>query len=122
MRKIMPIFALLLSTTTFAQSPLDTKNSPAVVTIDYFLEACSVIGDTQYGMIPNFDCESYIYGILDTVAATKNSLKKPLACLPKNIAPWQVYEIITTQPIQQNRNNPAATFILKTLGEKYPCK
>lgn len=122
MRKIMCIFVLLLSTTSFARTPLDTKNAPAIITIDYFLEACSVIGDTEYGMIPNFDCESYIYGILDTVAATKNSLKKPLACFPKNIAPWQVYEMITTQPIQQNRNNPAATFILKTLGEKYPCK
>lgn len=121
MKKSIILFTIFLSSFAFAKTPLDTKNLPTTVTIDYFLEACTVVGETEYGMIHNFDCETYIYGVLDTLAVTKSNLKNPLVCLPKNIAPWQVYEIISAYPIKQARNSAATPLIIQVLSTKYPC-
>ena len=122
MKKITFLITFFLSVSTFAKTPLESKNPPAKVTLDYFLEACTVVGETQFGMIPNFDCESYIYGVLDAHAATQSNLKKPQVCIPKNIAPWQVYEIVSAAPIKPSEHQTAAPTIIKALSEKYPCR
>lgn len=83
MKKLTFLITVFFSASAFAKTPLDSKNPTATVTLDYFLEACTVVGETQFGMIPNFDCESYIYGVLDTYAATQTKLKKPQLCIPQ---------------------------------------
>lgn len=122
MKKITFFITVFFSASTFAKTPLDSKNPPVVVTLDYFLEACSVVSETQFGMIPNFDCESYIYGVLDAYAASQSNLKKPQVCIPKNIAPWQVYEIVLASSIKPSEHQVAAPVIIKVLSEKYPCR
>lgn len=122
MKKLTFLITVFFSASAFAKTPLDSKNPPAVVTLDYFLEACTVVGETQFGMIPNFDCESYIYGVLDTYAATQTKLKKPQVCIPQNIAPWQVYETVLASSIKPSVYQAAAPAIIKALSEKYPCR
>jgi hypothetical protein len=105
--------AALLFGTALAQAgtPLHTKNKHQVVTYDFLMEACTVVGETANGMLPHFDCESYLYGVLDAHAA----LKAP--ALPA----WKLYQELITVPRGQ-WNRPAAQLIVKILARKYPCR
>lgn len=115
------LFLMLFSTTLYAITPLDIKHKRETVTLDYFLEACTVIGETSGGMIPHFDCESYLYGVLDGYSAVREQLPvKERACFPKAIAPWQVYELMQKQ-IVVDGHKPAVQVILESLRTKYPC-
>lgn len=110
--------ALLMSLPALAATPLDTKRPRETVTVDFLLEACSVVGETAYGMIPHFDCETYLYGVLDTAAAGP----QPLACVPAGTAPWQVYETLQAAPLDDaQRGEPAAPWVLAQLREEFPC-
>ena len=110
--------ALLLGTAlTQAATPLHTKNKHQVVTYDFLMEACTVVGETAYGMLPHFDCESYLYGVLDAHAA----LKAPKVCAPGTLPAWKLYQDLLEVPRGQ-WNRPAAQLIVKTLARKYPCR
>ena len=105
------------------QTPLDTRHNRESVTLDFFLEACSVVGKTAYGKIPHFDCESYIYGVLDAQLAVRASPDGAArACFPGRIAPWEVYRELDTSITSGQRQQPAADFIISLLRKKYPCK
>lgn len=122
--KYLPlIFAALVSGGGWAATPLDSRNPQQVITADYFLETCSVIGETAYGMVPHFDCETYIYGVLDTYKAVNAGL--PAAdriCLPATLAPWRVYEALPTPESESGREENAATYIIDSLRKAYPCQ
>lgn len=105
------------------------------VTLDYWGESCDIdMGDPvlKGGTIPYFDCQSYIYGILDAYISIRDFIpKKERVCFPKNITPWQVLQ--DTQYIDlsddkitlrkpYNGFNTAAVEIIKELHKKYPCK
>jgi hypothetical protein len=106
-----------------AQTPLDTRHKRESVTLDFFLEACTVIGKTAHGKIPHFDCESYLYGVLDAQLAARGSLHGAArTCFPERIAPWEVYKELDTPITAGQRTQPAADFIVSALRKKYPCK
>lgn len=107
----------------------------AKVTLDYWGESCDIdMGDPvlKGGIIPYFDCQSYIYGILDAYISIRDFIpKKERVCFPKNITPWQVLQ--DTQYIDlsddkitlrkpYNGFNTASVEIIKELHKKYPCK
>jgi hypothetical protein len=99
-----------------AATPLDRKAPRETVTVDFLLEACSVVGETAHGMIPHFDCESYLYGVLDAQAALAANSGGASTCVPETLAPWQVYEVLLAAPIPEaRRGEPAALLILERL-------
>ena len=68
---------------------------PDGVKIQFFLEACAVPGETANGMIPYFDCQSYVLGIIDSYRLLKSSSpKENQICLPENITTREVLELI----------------------------
>ena len=123
MKFILTFFILFPTSVLHAETPLDKKQPRHTVTIDYLLESCTVIGETAGGMIPYFDCESYIYGVLDSYLAARDSVKQnERACFPENIAPWEVYNELLSAPAPKNGSKPAAPCIIDILQKKYPCK
>jgi hypothetical protein len=112
------VLAFAVAWPAAAATPLDTKRPRETVTVDFLLEACSVVGETAYGMIPHFDCESFLYGVLDTAAAAP----QPLACVPAGTAPWQVYELLLAEDVADaRRGEPAAAYVLERLRSAFPC-
>jgi hypothetical protein len=123
MKYLVAIILLVSCTMANAITPLDTRHKRESVTVDYLLESCAVIGETAGGMIPFFDCESYLYGVIDSHLAVRALLKpKQQACFPADIAPWQVYEDIQQFIPQSLWHKPAAPLIIEALRTKYPCK
>jgi hypothetical protein len=113
------VCAALLFSAAQAQAgtPLHTRNKHQVVTYEFLMEACTVVGETAYGMLPHFDCESYLYGVLDAHAA----LMAPKVCAPPTLPAWKLYQDLLEVPRGQ-WNRPAAQLIVKTLARKYPCR
>ena len=102
---------------------MDTRYKRESVTLDFFLEACAVVGKTAYGKIPHFDCESYIYGVLDAQLASRgSSTGTARTCFPERIAPWEVYKELDAPITASERKQPAADFIISVLRKKHPCK
>ncbi|MES2605743.1 MAG: hypothetical protein V4603_12460 [Pseudomonadota bacterium] len=123
MKYFLLISSVLMSSSDWAATPLDSRNPQQVITVDYFFEACTVIGETAYGLVPHFDCETYLYGILDTYQAVNSAL--PAAqrvCLPAKLAPWQVYEALSGIDTATSGGENAAAFIVKALRELYSCQ
>jgi hypothetical protein len=98
--------------------------SPArEVTVDFLYESCHVVGETAHGLIPHFDCESYVYGVLDSYVALRASLPKAeRACFPAALPPWQALQLGSKHIDARVRTNPAGPFLIETLRRKYPCK
>ncbi|MBH0710956.1 hypothetical protein I3A76_17615 [Salmonella enterica] len=129
--KYIILFCFIIpSTNTFAvEVPWITKKERQEVTTYYLYETCSVIGETRGGMIPYFDCESYVYGVLDAYLAVRDTIPvAQRACFPKNLAPWQVLELsadydenVMQQTIIQGYR-PASEVLIEHLREKYPCE
>jgi hypothetical protein len=111
--------AALLLGATWAQAatPLDSKNKHQVVSYDFLMEACSVVGETAHGMLPHFDCESYLYGVLDAHAA----LKAPKVCAPPRLPAWKLYQALLAAP-RTEWKQPAAGLVIQTLARTYPCR
>ena len=102
-----------------------TKNKRYPVTLDYLYESCAIPGDPQLarGDIPSFDCESFVYGVLDSYLDIR--MKMPpseRACFPPDLPPWRALEI--TEPVLRNLSSGgelAAPAIIRALRAKYPC-
>jgi hypothetical protein len=105
-----------------AATPLARKAPRETVTVAFLLEACSVVGETAHGMIPHFDCESYLYGVLDAQSALAANSGGASTCVPETIAPWQVYEALLAAPIPDaRRGEPAAPFVLEVVAARFAC-
>jgi len=92
------------------------------VTVDFLYEACGNVGETARGMIPYFDCESYVYGILDSYLTIRDSIPKASrACFPPDIAPWRVLEDARPYIFERRHSDVAAPAIIDALKSKYPC-
>jgi Rap1a immunity proteins len=94
------------------------------VTVNFLYEACAVIGQTARGMIPHFDCHSYVYGVLDTYLAIRQSVPKAdRACFPVSLPPWQALKEV--EPLvdwKKQGSLSAGPVIIKALHKAYPCE
>jgi hypothetical protein len=96
------------------------------VTVDYLYEACAGTGDpaSARGLIPYFDCQSYVYGVLDAYLSVREAL--PLgnrACFPSSLSPWQAIEfgrVLLDDP--SNGPKVAGPALITILAKTYPCK
>lgn len=87
----------------------------------FFLETCATVGETAYGMIPHFDCQSYMYGVLDGHIAVRNLLPKgQRACFPVSLSPAEALKAIDASLFNDDSKR-AAPAILNALRKKYPC-
>lgn len=122
MRPLVTILLLCSALDAVATNPSETRNPRETVTIDFLYEACSVVGETARGMIPYFDCESYVYGVLDSYLALKDSIPQASrACFPRDIPPWRVLEDARPYVFEARHTEIAAVAIMDALRQKYPC-
>lgn len=112
----------LIATSSSAHTPLDGQRKRESISLDYLMEACAVVGQTAGGMIPYFDCESYIYGILDAeLAASSSHGQGRGVCVPVGLAPWEVYRNIGKGIPRSLWSKPAAPLIIQFLRRNHPC-
>lgn len=115
-----------------ADTPLDTRHPRETVTLEFLMEACSVVGETEFGMVPNFDCESFLYGVIDTHVATETARGDDRhACVPAGLAPWQLYGLVDDDTPDEERaqvviprarwGEPAAPLLVEIMERAYPC-
>ena len=126
-----------------AATPVDTRHSRETITLEFLMEACSVVGETAHGMVPHFDCESFLYGVIDAhaaIEATRGDARR--SCVGHGIAPWQLYALVddefgddgevagapgfdATGPryriARERWNGPAAPLLVEVLENAYPC-
>ncbi len=101
-----------------AATPLDTRHARETITVDYLLESCTVVGETAHGLVPHFDCESWLYGVL----ATLEAMHEPTVCPPAPLAPWQAYDVLIAAPVPEGRGGePALPYVLERLRAAFPC-
>ena len=98
---------------------------PDGVKIQFFLEACAVPGETANGMIPYFDCQSYVLGIFDSYRLLKSSSSREYQiCLPENITTRDVLELIWEKypkwEIPAHRQ--ATEVIFEVLQKNFSCR
>ena len=90
--------------------------------MDGLYEACSVVGETARGDIPYFDCESYVYGVLDGYAKVRDQIPKShRSCFPEKIEPWRVLEMANPKTKGYSTSQTAASFLIDFLIKRYPC-
>ena len=105
-----------------ATNPSETRYPRRQVTVDGLYEACSVVGGTAKGDIPYFDCESYVYGVLDAYLAVRESVpKNRRACFPADIPPWRALEDAHSLILSSEHSSTAAPALIEALRKKYPC-
>ncbi len=93
-----------------------------LVTLDYLHESCMVVGETGGGLIPYFDCESYVYGVLDGYIQIRNHIPiSQRACFPTNIPPWRVLEISEKANLNHKFDAVAGPLLIEALRKKFPC-
>jgi hypothetical protein len=122
LRKIHFVFQIIVEPVTSKTVFGIIRKPRDQVTLDGLHEACSVVGQTARGSIPYFDCESYVYGALDSYLGVKESIPKAQrACFPANIPPWRVLEISAQLDIPHKSEDIAAPLIIEALRKKFPC-
>ena len=120
--RLAVLFFASLPMVAAAGTPLDTRHKRETITMDYLMESCTVVGETAGGMVPHFDCESYLYGLLDAQLAVRGVLaQKHAACFPEGIAPWEVYQELGALVRRDDWDKPAAPFVLEALKKRFPC-
>lgn len=118
-----PVYAVLLAACfTWGSSVCASEPERSKVTVDFLYEACAAFGQTARGMIPNFDCRSYVYGVLDSYLALRTSLPAAQrACFPPAITPEEVLEI-GRGPLVGRGSEIAGPALIDELRKAYPCK
>jgi hypothetical protein len=99
--------------------------NPNGIKIHVFLESCAVPGESARGMIPYFDCQSYVLGVIDTRRQLNPLIPdSEKICLPTNITTKDVLELIWKQypnwDIPESRQ--ASEVILEVLQKEFSCK
>lgn len=96
----------------------DYKPGPGGITADFLLETCSVTGKTAYGMIPYFDCQSYVLAVLDTY----RSMQGGKVCLPAQLTARDVLDVVSTRfKYEKDGQRRASDVILEAVQSKYSC-
>jgi len=95
----------------------DYKPGPGGITADFLLETCSVTGQTAYGMIPYFDCQSYVLAVLDTYRSMQGK-----SCLPAQLTAREVLDVVTTRfKFERDGQRRASDVILEAMQSKFAC-
>jgi hypothetical protein len=90
---------VLLAFNCYATNAWEKHNPHQEVTVDYLYESCSTVGETAHGDIPYFDCESYVYGVLDAYMKVSGDIpKESRACFPPKVEPWRVLQMANPKP------------------------
>jgi Rap1a immunity proteins len=97
---------------------------PGGIKIQFLLEACAFQGGGEKGMIPYFDCQSYVLGVVDSYRLLRDSVaKEKRTCIPENVTTRDILELIWNAypnwDIPESRG--AADVILEVLKKRYPC-
>jgi hypothetical protein len=125
-RTLQPLIVALiagLSPAASARTPIDIANARQTITMDYLMESCTVVGETAGGLVNYFDCESYLYGLLEAQVELNPALSDgSRACVPASVAPWQIYEQLSGIEQPTGWSGPAAPIILRELRHRYPCR
>lgn len=91
------------------------------VSADFLMESCSVPGQTAYGMIAYFDCQSYILAVLDTVRSL-NAGPDAMVCLPPVMSAGGVLRLIAeSYSDETSGEKPAAAVLVDALTAAFPC-
>jgi hypothetical protein len=124
MKLIVSLLLLLAASSADAVNPwVDTRHPHKDVTVLFLYEACSAVGETSRGKIPFFDCESYVYGVLDAYVSVRSSIpKSKRACFPVAVPPWQVLKEVETEAMSTKPSTLAGSFLIEELRKKYPCQ
>lgn len=127
---IIILFAFLFFPPTSLARNVNPKccnypTNPGGVKIQFFLEACAVPGETAKGLIPYFDCQSYVLGLTDMYRLLKTSTpKNKQICIPENFTTKHLLDLIwKTYPnweIPDNRQ--PAELIFEILRIEFPCE
>ncbi len=106
-----------------AKSVNDTRLPRKPITSEYLYETCATVGETEAGLIPYFDCESYVYGVLDSHVAVRDGLPlKQRSCFPKDIQAWRVLNEVEAEVLGKNGARNAGDAIIRALVQRYPCR
>jgi hypothetical protein len=98
----------------------DYRPGPGGITADFLLETCSVTGQTAHGMIPYFDCQSYVLAVLDTYRSMRNTGGN--RCLPAELTAREVLEVMTARfKWERDGHRRASDVIVQALHSKFPC-
>lgn len=123
MRPATTLAVILLAGLGHLPGALAAEPRRSSVTVDYLYEACSAAGQTARGMIPYFDCRSYVYGVLDSHLAVRRYLPSDHgACFPASISPEEVLKIGQDALLQDHGSEEAGPALIEMLRKKYPCK
>jgi hypothetical protein len=96
----------------------DYRPGPGGITADFLLETCSVTGKTAYGMIPYFDCQSYVLAVLDTYRSIHGSK----SCLPARLAAKEVLDVVATRfKYEKDGQRRASDVLLEAIQSKFAC-
>ena len=121
-------FALLLSQIGKAENVkpecCNYAATKGAIKVQFFLEACSVPGKTKFGMVPYFDCQSFVLGVVSTYRQLNSQLPKSnQLCIPESLTTKNLLELILKQypnwSIKEERL--ASEVILETLKSNYSC-
>jgi len=77
--------------------------------------------ETAKGDIPYFDCESYVYGILDAYIKVRDGIPRQQSMLSAEVEPWRVLEIANPKREATGKTQSAASFLIDFLKNRYPC-
>jgi len=94
------------------------------IKIQFFLEACSVPGETKFGMVPYFDCQSFVLGVVGTYRQVNSQLpKSSQLCIPESLTTKNLLELILKKHPNWNikEERLASEVILETLKSNYSC-
>ena len=124
LRTIAALLLFFANSYIYASNPSETRYPRETISVDFLYESCSVVGKTAKGKIPFFDCESYVYGVLDSYLAIRNMIPKAKrACFPASLPPWQALEVAEPAVTAQGQSSrDAANVIVEALRRKYPCR
>ncbi len=99
------------------------------ISLDFLFETCDVTGQTANGIVPYFDCQSYILGVVDVLKSPSISTNsKSHICLPEKMVTKDIYDILWTEYDQINKierikvsQGRASDFIYTSLLKRFNC-
>jgi hypothetical protein len=93
------------------------------ITADFLLETCSVPGQTAYGMIPFFDCQSYVMGLIDSARTNREADgDHARICLPPAFTASDALRLLEGQYNREQEGERRASDLLLTAMEaEYHC-
>jgi hypothetical protein len=121
MRKTSVLLICMFPLAVASSPPPEHRNVRDSITVDFLLESCANVGGTARGKIPYFDCDSYVYGVLDTYLQERRFIPKDQrSCFPETLTPAQVLDDAWHLDIKLGPKG-AAPVLIEMLRKKYPC-